>query len=153
MRILQITNKIPYPTKDGGAIACMNLTRGFSLLGHKVTILSMNTAKHNIALDEIPEPIKDLAEFKLVDVPARIHFISALLNLLFSRKPYNAVRFISRDFKSGLKILLKENKFDVIQLEGLYVCPYIPVIRKYSSAKISRNQSRSCVTTESKEFK
>ncbi len=136
MRILQITNKIPYPTKDGGAIACMNLTRGFSLLGHKVTILSMNTAKHNITLDEIPEPIKDLAEFELVNVPARIHFISALLNLLFSRKPYNAVRFISRDFKSGLKTLLKENKFDVVQLEGLYVCPYIPVIRKYSSAKI-----------------
>ncbi len=78
MRILQVTNKIPYPTKDGGAIACMNLTRGFSLLGHRVTILSMNTAKHNISLDEIPEPIKDLAEFRLVNVPARIYFISAL---------------------------------------------------------------------------
>ena len=136
MRILQITNKIPYPTKDGGAIACMNLTRGFSLLGHKVTIFSMNTAKHNIALDEIPEPIKDLADFRLVDVPARIYFISALWNLLFSRKPYNAVRFISGDFKAGLKTILQESEFDIVQLEGLYVCPYIPVIRKYSSAKI-----------------
>ncbi len=136
MRILQVTNKIPYPTKDGGAIACMNLTRGFSLLGHKVTILSMNTAKHNILLDEIPEPIKDLAEFRLVKVPARIYLISALWNLLFSRKPYNAVRFISKDFKVELKKLLEDNNFDVVQLEGLYVCPYIPVIRKYSSAKI-----------------
>lgn len=136
MRILQVTNKIPYPTKDGGAIACMNLTRGFSLLGHKVTIFSMNTAKHNIALDEIPEPIKDLADFRLVDVPARIYFISALWNLLFSRKPYNAVRFISGDFKAGLKTILQESEFDIVQLEGLYVCPYIPVIRKYSSAKI-----------------
>ena len=43
MKILQVTNKIPYPTKDGGAIACMNLTRGFSLLGHQVTIIAMNT--------------------------------------------------------------------------------------------------------------
>ena len=136
MRILQVTNKIPYPTKDGGAIACMNLTRGFSLLGHRVTILSMNTAKHNISLDEIPEPIKDLAEFRLVKVPARIYLISALWNLLFSRKPYNAVRFISKDFKAELKIILEENEFDIVQLEGLYVCPYIPVIRKYSSAKI-----------------
>jgi hypothetical protein len=43
MKILQITNKVPYPVKDGGAIACMNLARGFSLLGHQVTILAMNT--------------------------------------------------------------------------------------------------------------
>ncbi len=136
MRILQVTNKIPYPIKDGGAIACMNLTRGFSLLGHKVTILSMNTAKHHILLDEIPEPIKDLAEFRLVNVPARIYLISALWNLLFSRKPYNAVRFISKDFKVELKKILEGDNFDVVQLEGLYVCPYIPVIRKYSSAKI-----------------
>ncbi|MCK5729849.1 MAG: glycosyltransferase family 4 protein [Draconibacterium sp.] len=136
MKILQVTNKIPYPTKDGGAIACMNLTRGFSLLGHQVTIISMNTAKHHVSLDEIPESIKDLAEFKLVDVPARIYIISALWNLIFSRKPYNAVRFISPQFKSELKQILAENEFDVVQLEGLYVCPYIPIIRKNSSAKI-----------------
>ncbi len=136
MKILQVTNKVPYPTKDGGAIATMNLTRGFSLLGHQVTILSMNTAKHHISVDEIPEPIKDLANFKLVDVPARIYALSALWNLLFSRKPYNAVRFISKAFKAELKTTLEENTFDIIQLEGLYVCPYIPIIRKYSSAKI-----------------
>ena len=136
MNILQVTNKVPYPTKDGGAIACMNLTRGFSLLGHNVTVLSMNTAKHNISLDEIPEPIRDLAEFNLVEVPARISAISAVWNLIFSKKPYNAVRFISNSFKAELKLILEGNKFDIIQLEGLYVCPYIPVIRKYSSAKI-----------------
>ncbi|NQU54935.1 MAG: glycosyltransferase family 4 protein [Bacteroidetes bacterium] len=136
MKILQVTNKVPYPTKDGGAIACMNLTRGFSNLGHKVTILSMNTAKHNVSLEEIPEPIKDLAEFKLVEVPAKISMLWALLNLLFSNKPYNAVRFISSSFKAELKSILEQNNFDVIQLEGLYVCPYIPVIRKYSKAKI-----------------
>ncbi len=136
MNILQVTNKVPYPTKDGGAIACMNLTRGFSLLGHSVTVLSMNTAKHNISLDEIPELIRDLAKFNLVEVPARISAISAVWNLIFSKKPYNAVRFISNSFKAELKLILEGNNFDIIQLEGLYVCPYIPVIRKYSSAKI-----------------
>lgn len=136
MKILQVTNKVPYPAKDGGAIACMNLTRGFSLLGHEVTILSMNTAKHHISVDEIPEPIKDLAKFRLVDVPAQIYAISAFWNLLFSRKPYNAVRFISNAFKAEIKKILEEDNFDIVQLEGLYVCPYIPEIRKYSKAKI-----------------
>lgn len=136
MRILQVTNKVPYPVKDGGAIACMNLARGFSLLGHKVTILAMNTVKHHITLSEIPDSVKELAEFKLINVPARISAVSAMLNLLFSRKPYNATRFISKTFANALQRVLLENDFDIIQLEGLYVCPYIPVIRANSKAKI-----------------
>jgi len=136
MKILQVTNKVPYPTKDGGAIACMNLTRGFSLLGHQVTVLSMNTAKHNVSMDDIPDSVKELADFQLVDVPARINAASALWNLFFSLKPYNAVRFISSKFKAELKQVLLENEFDIVQLEGLYLCPYIPLIRKNSKAKI-----------------
>ncbi len=136
MRILQVTNKVPYPVIDGGAIACMNLARGFSHLGHKVTILAMNTVKHNVSLSEIPESIKELAEFKLVRVPARISPIPAMFNLLFSNKPYNAVRFVSRTFSRELQRVLLENDFDIIQLEGLYVCPYIPLIRANSKAKI-----------------
>jgi len=136
MRILQVTNKVPYPVKDGGAIACMNLARGFSLLGHKVTILAMNTIKHHITISEIPESVKELAKFKLVNVPARISPVSALLNLMFSKKPYNATRFISKTFATELQKVLLENDFDIIQLEGLYVCPYIPLIRANTKAKI-----------------
>ena len=136
MKILQITNKVPYPVIDGGAIACMNLVRGFSLLGHDVTILAMNTIKHNVTLNEIPDSIKELAKFKLVNVPAGISRVNALLNLFFSKKPYNATRFISKTFAAELQKVLQENDFDVIQLEGLYVCPYIPLIRKNSNAKI-----------------
>lgn len=136
MKILQVTNKVPYPANDGGAIACMNLTRGFALLGYEVTVLAMNTLKHHTDISEIPESVKDWAEFRLVDVPAPISPFAAAYNLLFSEKPYNAVRFISKSFSRELKKILTEKKFDIIQLEGLYVCPYIPIIREYSDAKI-----------------
>ncbi len=136
MRILQVTNKVPYPTKDGGAIACMNLTKGFSHLGHEVTVLAMNTAKHHTSLDEFPEVVKSLADFRLVDVPARINALKALINLLFSQQPYNASRFITDNFSSELIKLLADREFDIIQLEGLYVCPYISLIRDYSKALI-----------------
>ena len=136
MNILQVTNKVPYPIKDGGAIACMNLTRGFSLLGHQVTILTMNTVKHFIHPDEIPENIKELADFRLVNVPAKISTIAAFLNLIFSKKPYNAVRFISKEFKKELVKILEEKEFEVIQLEGLYILPYIETIRQHSKAVI-----------------
>ncbi len=136
MKILQVTNKVPYPPNDGGAIACMNLISGFALLGNEVTVLSMNTVKHHTDLSEIPESVKDWASFHLVDVPATVSAVSAIINLLFSGKPYNAVRFISNAFSIRLKELLIQNHFDIVQLEGLYVCPYIPVIRKYSNARI-----------------
>ena len=136
MKILQVNNKVPYPAKDGGAIACMNMIKGFSRSGHEVTVLSMNTRKHHVSLSKIPKQVKDLADFRMVEVPARINAFKALLNLIFSAKPYNAARFISNNFSTALERLLEEKKFDVIQLEGLYVCPYIPVIREKSKALI-----------------
>jgi len=57
--------------------------------------------------------------------------------LLFSRLPYNAERFVSDEYSVELIKLLAEKNFDVIQLEGLYLCPYIPVIRKHSKALIA----------------
>ena len=137
MRILQLMNKVPWPPKDGGAIACLNLSKGFSMLGHEVTVLSMNTSKHHISIDDMPADLRRKADFRLVEVPASITWIEATLNLLFSKLPYNAQRFISDEFSNELVKLLNEKSFDVIQLEGLYLCPYIPVIRKYSKALIS----------------
>ena len=137
MRILQLMNKVPWPPKDGGAIACLNMTKGFSMLGHEVTVLSMNTSKHHIRIKDMPDDVKSKADFRLVEVPASINWLEATLNLLFSKLPYNAQRFISDEFSNELAKLLTEKTFDVIQLEGLYLCPYIPVIREYSKALIA----------------
>lgn len=137
MRILQLMNKVPWPPKDGGAIACLNMTKGFAMLGHEVTVLSMNTSKHHISLKDMPAELRNRADFRLVEVPAYINWFEAALNLIFSKLPYNAQRFISDEYSFELVKLLTEKTFDVIQLEGLYLCPYIPVIRKYSEAKIA----------------
>lgn len=137
MRILQLMNKVPWPPKDGGAIACLNMTKGFSMLGHDVTVLSMNTSKHHIRIKDMPANLRSKADFRFVEVPASINWLEATFNLIFSRLPYNAQRFISDDFSQKLAKLLHEKTFDVIQLEGLYLCPYISVIRKYSKALIA----------------
>lgn len=137
MRILQLCNKVPWPPKDGGTIAMLTLSKGFSLLGHEVHVLAMNTHKHHIALDKIPENLKEKVKFRLVDVPAKITLSGLLHNYLFSKLPYNASRFIDEKFSQKLIKLLRKKDFDLIQLEGLYLCPYIPLIREHSSALIS----------------
>ncbi|MFV0378785.1 MAG: glycosyltransferase [Mangrovibacterium sp.] len=137
MRILQLTNKVPYPATDGGTIATLTLSKGFFLLGNQVTIMAMNTQKHYTHPDEIPEHLAAQLQFHLVHVPAKISYRGMLFNLLFSDLPYNATRFMNEDFSLELIRLLKEQDFDVVQIEGLYLCPYIPLIRQHSKALIA----------------
>jgi glycosyltransferase involved in cell wall biosynthesis len=97
----------------------------------------MNTKKHHINIEDIPENLKDRINFELVEVEARITFGGLLSNLLLSDLPYNAARFINKNFSRKLAQILKEKQFDLIQLEGLYLCPYIPEIRNHSKALIA----------------
>lgn len=137
MKILQICNKLPYPPNDGGAIATFNNSISFTKLGHEVTILSLNTKKHYFEINNIPDEYSKKIKFIGVDIDTTIKATKALKNLLFSKLPYNAERFLSDEFSKKITKILKENKFDVIQIEGLYMGLYIDIIRKYSNALIS----------------
>lgn len=135
MKILQLCNKFVYPPKDGGAIGIFNYTKAFSSLGCSVTMLAMNTSKHPYDVKKLPEEIKQLAEFITVDVDNAVKPFHALSNLLQNRS-YNIARFISSEYNDKLIELLHQNKFDIIQLEGLYLSPYVETIRAFSDAKI-----------------
>ncbi len=135
MKILQVCKKFPWPPRDGESIAIFNLTQGFARAGHEVTVLGMNTPKHRFDPGFIPEYIKQMARFYAIDVNTAIQPIPALLNLLTANS-YNLERFFSRDFKEGLYGLIRDESFDLIQLEGLYLAPYFNAIRKASRAPV-----------------
>lgn len=137
MRILIVANKMPYPAKDGGTIATLSLARSLRKCGCEVDLLAMNTPKHYCKVEDIPAEISSEISFHAVEVDTTIRPAKALKNLLFSSLPYNAERFVNKDFEKKLSELLTENSYDVVQLEGLYLCPYIETIRKYSSTKIA----------------
>jgi glycosyltransferase involved in cell wall biosynthesis len=136
MYILQIANKFPYPPKDGGSIATLSLSRSFASLGHHVTVLAINTSKHFSDPALIPAELTKLIRFISVPVDTDIRIPQILMNFLFSNKPYNAERFINPDFDQKLKELLISNQFDIVQLEGLYLAPYLKTIRAQSTAKV-----------------
>jgi polysaccharide biosynthesis protein PslH len=137
MKILQLHNKVPYPPKDGGSIGVWNFTLEFAMQGHNITLLAMNTKKHHVNIKDIPPEYTGIINIIAVRVDALITISGALINLLFSGKPYNAQRFMSANYKKKLIELLSSNSYDVILLEGLYLSPYISTIRKYSKAEIS----------------
>lgn len=137
MRILILANKMPFPPKDGGTIATLSLAEALCDSGCEVDLLAMNTHKHFCKIEDIPQSLRSKINFYTVAVDTRLKPVKALSNLLFSRLPYNAERFVSEEFMQQLASLLQQNAYDIVQLEGLYLCPYVPQIRKFSQAKIS----------------
>jgi len=136
MNILILSNKVPYPPKDGGSIATLNLAKGLSEFA-QITLLTLNTSKHYVDISKIPEKVKTKIKFIDSYIDTKIKPIAAFKNLVFSKMPYNAERFICKKFEAKIIKELQQNKFDIIQLEGLYLTPYIATIKKYSDAKIS----------------
>lgn len=135
MKILQITNRSPFPPKDGGAIGYYNFTKNYYLSGCDLTLLMMNTAKHYVDVDNLPEEFTKFAKIHSVYLDNRVKPIPAILSLI-KNKSYNVSRFISSDFETKLIEILKDNEFDVIHVDSLFLSMYIPVIRKYSKALV-----------------
>jgi len=134
MKILMLCNKLPYPPKDGGAIANLNMAKGLAENGCKVDLLAMNTPKHYFDVSLIPQMFD--IRFFAVNVPTQIKPIDLLLNLFFSDEPYIAKRFVSKEYQRKLIGLIKENDYDIIQLETPYLAYLIPVIRSLAKVKI-----------------
>lgn len=137
MKILILSNKLPYPPRDGGSIASLNMITGLRDAGNELTCLSMNTIKHNYPLDKIPGELSTSVRFLAVDCDSSIRPLRLLLNFLFSRRPYIAERFNTRSFRNKLRGLLSKEQFDLIQLEGPYTGHYLDDIRDLSKACLS----------------
>jgi glycosyltransferase involved in cell wall biosynthesis len=136
MKILQLCKKFPYPAKDGEAIAVLQMSKALSSCGCEVSLLAMNTSRHYVDLnDGLPADLNYYKDVHFVSVDNRIHWFDALTNL-FKKESYHISRFISADYSSKLIEVLKNNHFDIIQLETLYLAPFLPVIKQYSDAMI-----------------
>jgi len=136
MKILLLTNKFPYPEKDGYAIAVMGMMRSLAKAGHELTLLAINTKKHYYDVRKVPEKVQKLAEIYAVELNTDYSFIDILANLLLSSEPIHVKRFYTAGYEKVLIDLLKKTDFDVVQLEGLYLTAYVPAIRANSKAAV-----------------
>lgn len=131
MKILQVTNRLPFPLNDGGNIATYNVTKFLDKLGHKVHLASLNTSKHFID----PKPLEEIATVHTAYLDNKITFFRVLRGI-FQKQPFNVTRFYSEAFSELLTDLIKKEDFDVIQLEGIYLSVYISDIRKVTKIPV-----------------
>lgn len=130
MQVLQLCKKFPYPLKDGESIAVNGLSQSLVTLGCTVDLLTMNTTKHFFPWKD--EPLPELAHYRAIRavlVDNRLRPQAAFFNL-FTRESYHVSRFVSADFGTALRQLLRQESYDIIQLESLFLAPYLPLIRE-----------------------
>lgn len=135
MRVLVLSNRIPYPTNDGGAIAMFNMLKSIRIFSSDLTLFALNTKKHYQSNQQIEAAFENICKVFAPFIDTDIKIIDALLNL-FTNKSYNLVRFYNDSVNQELIKLLKNEEFDVIQFETLFTCEYIHTVKKYSKAKL-----------------
>jgi polysaccharide biosynthesis protein PslH len=135
MKVLFICNKSPYPPNEGGSLGMYVFIKGIAEAGHQVKVLALNTNKSYISYQDIPEEFRKQTRIELIDKDLSLNPLAAFLNL-FSRKSYHVERFISKEFEVKITEVLKKETFDIVQVEYLYMAPYLKVIRKFSKAKV-----------------
>lgn len=136
MKILQISNKAPFPANDGSSIAISNLAEGLADNGIELHLLCINTKKHFKPDSKVSEDFKVKTNYQSVFKDTNTSAIGALLNL-FSSQSYFVSRFFFKDFEQALTKKLTDHTFDIVQLEGVFMASYIPLIKKHSKALIA----------------
>jgi len=135
MKVLVLCNKSPYPPKEGGPIAMNAIIEGLVNSGHQVKVLAINSNKYGVDVKDIPENYRHKTRIETVYIDLSIKPVDAFFNL-FTGKSYHVERFISKAFRERLIEILSNETFDIVQMETLFISPYIETIRKYSKAKI-----------------
>ena len=135
MKVLFLCKKFPYPLRDGESIAVSNLCRELKSLGCEITLLCMNTSKHYVDPQILPPAYNFFKAIHTIDIDNALTPWKAIASLVAGQS-YHISRFNSDLFRAKLRDILKAEEFDIIQLETLYLAPYVDTIRKFSKARI-----------------
>ena len=101
MKILQLSNKTPFPSTDGSSIAISNLALGLSEHDVNIHLLTINTKKHFKPDEEVSAIIKNKIHYQSVYKNTNTSIIGAFLNL-FTNQSYFSSRFYFKAFEIEL---------------------------------------------------
>ena len=135
MKVLQLCNKPPYPPVDGGTMAMNSITQGLLQAGCEVKVLTVETDKHPATPGQMPDEYIKRTGFESVYIDLGIKAVPAAAAMLCGES-YHVKRYISNDFANRLTDILRSQQFDVVHVESIFLTPYVPIIRKYSDAKV-----------------
>jgi glycosyltransferase involved in cell wall biosynthesis len=135
LKVLILTYRVPFPPNSGYPIVVYNTVKGLLKLNVDITLFSINTSKNRIDVEDIYDPVFDSIKFYSYDVDTEANLWDMFLNV-FSNESYNVSRYYDDGAAKLLEDVLRQNEFDIIQFEGLFVVPYLDVVKSLSKAKL-----------------
>jgi sugar transferase (PEP-CTERM/EpsH1 system associated) len=124
MRILFLTPQSPYPPRKGTALRNWGLISGLSAR-HRLGLLSFLSPGQEA---QLTPPLTTACErVETVPHPARTH-CDRLRDMLTTRQPDMLLRLASRVYAQRLADWLAQESFDIVQVEGIEMAPYLDVI-------------------------
>lgn len=135
MKILLLCNKSPWPPTEGGPMAMHMIISGLLDAGHEVKVLAINSNKFFTKPESIPEDFRKRTNIEFEYIDLSVKAFPALMNFVRGSS-YHVQRFISGAYRKTLLNILQKDKYDIVQLETLFMAPYIPLIRENSNAAI-----------------
>ncbi|NLF02275.1 MAG: glycosyltransferase, partial [Anaerolineales bacterium] len=123
MRILFLTPQIPYPPYKGTALRNWGLISGLAAR-HDVSVLSFVDPGQ---APEVPPLLREMGQVEAMEPPIR-STRDRLRGMLASRQADMALRLASQPYAERLSRWLQEKRYDVVQIEGIELAPYLSVI-------------------------
>lgn len=124
MRVLFLVPQIPYPPRKGTALRNWGLISGLAER-HEVAVLSFLDPGQSPELDDL---LARTCRVAVVEPPTRT-LRDRARDILTTRQPDMALRLASETYAQHLQDWLARERFDVVQIEGIEMAPYLDVVR------------------------
>jgi polysaccharide biosynthesis protein PslH len=128
LQLLLLTPQLPYPPRQGASLRNFNIIQGLSGQ-YELTLLSYLEPGQTADPHTIEPLLKLCAVVQTVPLTPRPGWLR-LAQMLFSRQPDMAHRLNRPEFAAALRQLLRDNQFDIVQIEGIELAPFIRIVKE-----------------------
>ena len=103
--------------------------------GCEVKVLTVETDKHPVQRERIPSDYLEQTHLESIYVDLGVKPLPALGAMLCGES-YHVKRYVSEAFAAKLREVLKQERFDIVHVESIFLTPYVSIVRKHSDAKV-----------------
>ena len=119
MRILMISPSILWPLYGGASVRMFNIIKELSQKGHQIVLITGVRGRHSdLSNNTLRQFCEKLYTYELPPVKNRLFF---LLRSFLSAAPYPSLRFQNRQLRQITSDLIKNEKFDLIWVNFLFM--------------------------------
>ncbi|MBW7867344.1 MAG: glycosyltransferase family 4 protein [Brumimicrobium sp.] len=141
LKIFHLSNKPPFPLKDGGCIAISSILKSLLLAPQtEVFHFTLTTQKHPFRLEEYPAEWRAKMTIHAEYIKTKTNIFGAFIQLI-KNKSYNISRFESKEVEESIKGFLDGVDFDIAILESIYMLPYLHLFKEKGIKVIVRTHN------------